>query len=578
MVTTLFDLLTSPIGPSLVLVGGVLVLWLAARRNASTALLINLTFAFWFVALGLVINLRLEDVVPIYSQPWQPLLLSGANLLWVGDSWNWYVSVLILLLGGVALLLGSDVRTLPSGRRTPRRLGGVLASHLMLMALALLFVGSGNLLTATLTWVALDIFLLARNAVTPPLLTEQEDERRSRGRSISLNQAQGFSLLGALLLLIALLPAGPLGPGQPLQGGSLPAETITLMFIAAGVRAGAYPFHLWLLPSSSVRLPLVDRFLIQLIPGLCGLWLLGWTSGLAAHGVLDHFSFVVAALFAFLGSTVAAYTVTNKSGHTSFVLISAVGIAGLTSILAESKGPAGVIWPTTTFALAGGLWLVGERIWSEWGWQIPVSVGALALVGAPFTPGFFTHSAIARLLSGEFTGLLVLPIFVIYLVAYTVYVAAMLRSWGVQHHNPNSVRLTNSWRLIVAAVLLAAPLAVAGIFPRFVAAIAALPQAIPHNVGDPPSAVATADVWLTLGWPLLIGMGLALFRPRLWPLLRGWPDRLARFAKLDWFTRLTDWGLNQTAAIWNMGLNLFEGAGAIGWLLAFAILGYYLIG
>jgi hypothetical protein len=253
-------------------------------------------------------------------------------------------------------------------------------------------------------------------------------------------------------------------------------------------------------------------------------------------------------------------------------------MAGLTSILSESQGPAAVIWPTTTLALGGGLWLVGERVWREWGWQIPVSVGALALVGVPFTPGFLSQSAVSRLLTGEFSGTLVMPMFGLYVLAQMLQVSALLRSWGAQERNAQGLALPVIWRLLAACLVLAIPLVVAGIFPQAIAAMASIPNAIPRNVGDPPSAVAGPSVWLTLGIPLLLGMALALVRPRFWSLLGKWPDRFSHFAGLEWLARIFDWSTTRTTSLWSTSLEVVEGAGYVGWLITFVVVGYFLLG
>lgn len=555
-IDALLALLLSPIAPPLLLAVGSAAVWLVGRRAQKPGPASTLALAFWAAAVGLTVLLSLQPVVPVFSRPWQPFLSSGANLLWISDGWNWYISCLVLLLGGVALLLsGYGGHFLGRPRRTT-----ALAGHLNVIAAALLFVGSGNLLTVTLMWVVMDFFIIARNASAP------------LGRS-----SQGLSLLGALLLLIALLPAGQNGPAQALAGGNLPQETVVLMLLAAAIRAGGYPFHLWLLPHRAERLRLPDRFVDHMIPALCGLWMLGLASGLAGHQTLVRPVFVAVALLALLGTAIAAYTATARPGHTTFVLITSVGVAGLTSILSETSGPAAVIWPTTTFALGGGLWLVGERIWREWGWQVPVSVGALALVGVPFTPGFLTQSAVARLLTGEFSGALVLPFFAIYLIAQTVYVSALLRSWGVAGRVDPGPEPSVSGRLLACGVALAIPLVIAGVFPQVIAAVTYLPQAIPRNAGDPATAVAGWHVWLTVAAPLLLGMGLAVLRPRVWPAFGQWPDRVSRVAALDWFPGITDWGTSRVSRVWDLSLEVVEGAGYVGWLVAFGAIGYFLL-
>lgn len=578
--SNLLDLLTSPVGPPLVLALGALVVWTIGRRTANVDLTGFSGFIFWLIAAVQTIGLRIQPEFPVYSLAWQPPVLPGANLVWVGDGWNWYVSVLILLLGGVAILLSVFIGENQRLEESPTAVHQVtisLTTNLAALATALFFVSSGNLLTATMTWVVMDLFLLIRSALIPAALMGKVDEG-SPGRPLLVNQAQGFSLFGALLLLIGLLPAGTAGPGQSLQDGILPVETVALMLVAGAIRAGSYPFHLWLLPANSLRLHLPSRFLDHLVPGLTGLWLLGWASGLGGKELLLEPFYVAFVLLALFASAFAAYAVDRQPGHTSFVLITSVGIAGLTAILSGAEGPAALIWPTTTFALGGGLWLVGERIWREWGWQIPVSVGALALVGVPFTPGFLTHSSIARLLSGEFSGDLVLPFFVIYTLAQTVYVSALLRSWGADKQERTNSAPPLAWRLLASALILAIPLVVAGIFPHFMASVAGIRGAIPANVGYPPSAVADARVWLTLALPLLLGMIVAVVRPSVWSLLGPWPDRLANFAGLEWFSQAMAWGGRRSASAWETTTDVLEGRGAIGWLVALSLIGVFLLG
>ncbi len=595
ILNALLELLISPVGPSFVLGVGALAVWLIGRYTRNVDLAGTAAVVFWIAAAAQIIGLRLQPVVPIYSRAWQPLILPGANLLWVGDGWNWYVSTLVILLGGVAILLSvfvtgdsitnngvtsDDVHSVDADdqaiSQTTQRITATLTSNLGVLATALLFVGSGNLLTVTLTWVVMDLLILARNAIAPHALELSENDEPFYRAPLG-NQAQGFSLFGALLLLIGLLPAGMTGPGQPLLGGSLPIETVFLMLLASAIRAGAYPFHLWLLPANSLRLRLPSRFLDHLVPGLCGLWLLGWASGLGGKEILQNGTFVGLILLALLASAMAAYTATDKSFHTTFVLITSVGIAGLTSILAGVSGPAALIWPTTTFALGGGLWLVGERIWREWGWQLPVSIGALALVGVPFTPGFLTQSAIARLVAGDFSGNLVMPFIAIYVFAQTIYVSAMLRSWSAEAQKPATQPSQLAWRLLISSVILALPLVVAGIFPQFMATLAGIANAIPQNVGDPPSAVADAPVWLTLGVPLLLGMGLAVARTRLWQIVGQWPQRLARLTGLEWLAQFTGWAGTHSATMWESAMGVVEGRGSIGWLITLMLIGLFFL-
>lgn len=599
-----FTLLLAPIGPPLVLTLGSIVVWSIGRYASSlvrlraiggaTGILSAVALLFWSIAVALTVGLRLQPAAPFFSMPWQPFFSTGADLLWVSNGWNWYVSCLILLLGGGGLLFGGYGGQI-AGRSSGVSGGLTLALSMNVLASALLFTSSGNLLTVTLMWVVMDFFIIARNAMVPAGQGTQPHI------SSPMRQFQGLSMMGALLLLVGLLPAGQSGPAALLAGGPLPQETVILLLLAGGIRAGVYPLHLWLLPHRGEHLHMPDRFIDHMTPALCGLWLLGWSSGLAGEELLAQPEFVALALLGLLGSAIATFTASTRQEHTTFVLITAVGIAGLTSILSEIRGPAAVLWPTTTFALGGGLWLIGERIWRTWNWQIPISVGVLALVGVPFTPGFLTQSVVAQLLTGigcagsaspcrDF-GAVTRFLFIAYVMIQMVYVSSLLRSWEAEPREqgqPSSG--PDPWiigRLLVYVMILAIPLLIAGVFPQMVAGITNLPDAIPRSAGNPPSAVASWQVWLTLAGPLTLGILLSILRSQIrtrlraigveMPLLRPWSERVSRLAALDWFSRITAWGTSRTSRVWDTGLELVEGAGHIGWLVAFGIIGYFLL-
>ena len=599
------SMLLTPVGPPLVLTLGSIVIWIMGRLTlplrrwrivgSATGFLSVVALLFWGAAVGLTVSLRMQPIVPLFSIPWQPFFSAGADLLWVSNGWNWYVSCLILLLGGGGLLFGgfggqSLGRTSDDSQQDSAQ---TLALSLIAIASALFFANSNNLLTVTLMWVVMDLFIIARNAVVP---TEH-------GPSPT-RQFQGLSMMGALLLLIGLLPAGQSGPAEALSGGHLPQETVVLMLLAGVIRAGVYPLHLWLLPHRGERLYMPDRLIDQMPPALCGLWLLGWSSGLAGEGLLARPEVVALALLGLFGSAIATFTTTTRQEHTTFVLITSVGIAGLASILSEVRGPAAVLWPTTTFALGGGLWLIGEHIWRTWHWQIPISVGVLALVGVPFTPGFLTQSAVAQLLMGsncageaapcgDYGGTM-LPLFAAYTVTQMIYVSSLLRIWETEPgDNPRPESEPDAWmvsRLLIYVVVLAIPLTIAGVFPQMITGITNLADAIPRSAGNPPSAVASWQVWLTLAGPLALGLGLAVLRSQIslrlnaigeatgtTPALRTWSGRIARLTALDWFSRITRWGTSSASHVWDVGLEIVEGAGHIGWVMVFGIIGYFIL-
>ncbi len=540
---------------------GVLMLYGRWLRRADW--LTGMALLFVVTAGLLLYLLRERPVVPTFSLPWQPMLHSGANLLWVGDSWNWYISGLILLLGGLGLLLDLNNEQADEHRRTY----AVLAINLTMLAAALIFVSSGNLLTAIFTWVMLDIVVLVRNA---PRLEQYLD-----GAMGEDNYARGLSLVGALLLLVALLPAGPTGPSQEFQSGSLPADAAIFLVLAAAIRAGIYPFHLWLIPNRQRETNVSERLLEHLTPVLCGLWLLGWAFRLGDQAYWQRIEMVALLLLTLLGSALAAWTAKQKSEHTTLVLITSANLAALAGALAYSEGPSAMIWPTTAFALGGALWLVGEQVWLSWGWQLPVSVGAATIIGIPFTPGFLTQPALARMLNDN---PLFLILFGLFVVAQALQVAALLRSWG----EPERLTLPAMMpgvvmRLLIASVAIGLPLAVAGFLPRAVAALASLPDAIPPILGTPPTVVAPVTVWVTLALPLFFGIVVVWWLPQTRIFMGAWPDYVNRVVRLDWFFRLAWWSADRTSNIWANALRVVEGAGYMGWVVVLVLVGYLMM-
>mgnify|MGYP007118525204 FL=1 len=559
----LLSLLFSPIGPALILLAGAAAEIALGRwfRRAQW----HTWFALAFLAIAglLYIGLQFSGVVPTYGRPWQPLLQSATNLYWIADGWNYYLGALILLVGGLGILL-NRART-SDGKPAPR-LHSVLATDLILIAASLLFVVSGNLLTVLLTWVFLDVTVILRLAAEPTGAVRSEYARSS--------EAQILSLIGAVFLFVALLPAGPTGLAQELTIGAIPTETLVLLLLATVIRAGFYPFHLWLLPRSAHRLNLSERLLDHLVPVLGGLWLWGRALQLGGGALLFSPEMLFVIALAIFASALAAFTTQDHVHYVAFVLITSAGIAALAGLLGATPGPASMMWPLTAFALGGALWMVGDQVWRAWGWQIPVSVGALALASVPFTPGFLAQPALARLLT---SGPAYWPAFLLYVLAQGMLIASVLRSWNAEHKASTNLPHSYLLRLLTACLLLGLPLAVAGFLPRFAETLVGIPNTIADSLGNPPNVVANAEVWVTLALPLLLGFGLVWLHPRVWPRLGDLPDRISRFSQLEWLFNLTVWGIDYSAQIGKHGLRVVEGAGYVGWALAMVLLGLLLV-
>jgi hypothetical protein len=564
-VTGLLPILLSPVGPALIILLGAALELGVGRWLRQPSLQRGLALAVVGVAGLFFLAQQFLTVVPTLGQPWQPLLQTSINLFWISNGWNYYIAGLILLLGSMGILLDRAQRT----GSTHLRFHAVLAMNLAILAASLLFVSSGNLLTALFAWVLLDFAVLLRTAAEPATASNGEAPR------LRTNEAQLLSLIGALVLLIGLLPAGATGPAQEFARGALPTETLLAMLIAAAIRTGIYPVHLWLLPRRRTQMILSEQLLEHMAPMLCGLWLFGWTLHLGGAALLASPLAISALTLLLLASAVAAWTADDQPHHATFVLVTSAGVAVLAGVLSHEPGPSGMIWATTAFALGGGLWLVGDQVWRAWGWQVPVSVGALALAGVPFTPGFLAQPALATLLTSgpELWGAAT-----IFILAEGIQIAALLRSWStVDHAADGNLAQGFLLRLLVACVALGLPLAISGILPQFTANLLEISNSIAPGLGNPPSAVAEWQVWAIMALPLLLGLGLVRLRPRIWPNLGAWPNRISRFTQLEWLFRAIVWSVDRVAAVGANGLAVVEGAGALGWFLVFVLLAALLL-
>jgi len=612
----MIDLLNSPIGPVAILFIGSLLQAAIGRVIRRPTLLTILALLFVILAGLNTLMLRLPNTansaVPNMRLSWRPLMQQSADFYWVAHGWNWYVSCLILLLGFIAILVHLN-NLLPVPRFSHRQdLHVTLGLALGLLGATLLFVNSGNLLTTIFCWVAMDVMALLRNAARFDSLQSAKRPSDSEGQaavvlhtnvavplppenvqpntpimnfqlhSLQQSSATAIRLLGAMLLLIALLPEGGEGPNRAFHGeNAFYQETCILMLFAAIIRAGIYPFHVWLLPNDGreqVRpLSRSERLLDHMVPVLTGLWLLGWALDIGSQ-YINPIRLEISGLFvlSILGSAIVAWTSTAQSNHATFVLITAAGLASLTGILSYNGNPGSILWATTTFALGGALWLVGTRVWQVWQWQIPVSVGALTLAGVPFTPGFLMQPVLANLFTA---GAVFLPIFLIYILAQTLQIAALLRSWGTIPQRSVTRAYTGvMFRLLIACFAIGVPLAIVGFLPSVIVNLVNINDAIPASLGNPPTVVAGFEVWFTLGLPLGLGMALALMHRQAWSMFGLWARDLHGMISLGWLFQISWLIIEQISELWGNTLRVIEGAGYMGWLAVFLLISYLLMG
>ena len=539
------NLFLTPLGPGLILLLGALAL--AFVRHTLPPLVSRIMALASLIGAGVLMFPLGGDqenffFLSRFVRPWDPVTLPGGIWFWQVDGWGWLTMGVLLLLGLVAILLAWDE---PQAGRAP-----ALATTLLLLSAASFFVFSANLLTLTASWVIVDVALGLRVAA------------EGRGVEGADGRVWGLNGLGAVLLLGALLFAGPEGARQPLTGGK-PLLSVLALLLAAMLRSGAYPFHMWVLPQQGPSRSGMIAW--HLIAPLTGLWLLGRVHSLAGSYWLFQPAWAAMAVLGLLGSGLAAWLAREAEQRYVWVVINRMSLAVLAATLTTEKGPATMAWPLTMLALGWGSLLVGQAISQRWGWRQPLGLGVLTLIGLPGTPGFPARCALAHLAT---MSLVFSPLWVLALLTETLLVAALLCELIRRPQLPvPSVPPGAVVRLLACVVLLAVPLLIWGLQPPFLARLAGLPAQAP---GFQPLLTqlreATGLTWVSLLLPWLGGGLLAWQRERILAGLQGWQRTASQVASLEWGYGAVQRAVEGTAAVLRGVAGVLEGEGYLGWL------------
>jgi formate hydrogenlyase subunit 3/multisubunit Na+/H+ antiporter MnhD subunit len=538
----------TPLGPALVLLLGALALIFMRRRLPRwvpwvTALVTVVSAA------GVLLWLVLSGGPERFARAWDPVALPGGTWLWQINGWSWLAETMLLLLGAASVLLAWD--------ESDAATGPTLAATLLLMSAASFFVLSGNLLTLAASWIMLDVAVRLRAAV---------EGAASDGRT------WGLSGLGVVLLMAALLFAGPAGARQALSEETAPATVLALMLVAL-VRCGIYPFQLWLRPEQQRgRNGLV---LLYLLAPLSGLWLLGQVHSLAGPYWRSQPVWAAAGVSGMLGSGLAAWLADSEWNRTAWAAINRISLAFLAAAMVPQSGPVAIVWPLTALTLGMGSLIVGQAIWRRWGWRQPSVLAVLTLIGLPGTPGFA-----ARFVLTDFAARppVFWPLWLMALLAESLLVAALLP--GPFAPRPRrSPRVTPGAvvRLLAGAVLLAVPLLLWGLLPPILVGFAGLPADDPivQPLLGQVRQLSLID-WAVLLLPWAGGILLSWGRERILADGAGWSERVRRVVRLDWGRGFQRWAVERAAdALRGLG-TVLEGEGYLGWLGLAALLGWLL--
>jgi hypothetical protein len=528
-----------------------------------------------FAALALLLFLRVRPGHATLTWNWQPLTVAGSALLWETDGWNWLASLLLLLLTVAALVLGEFGEDLVPARIWP----GMEADRtLWLGGAALCFVCSGNIVTLASSWVLLDLALLLR------LRPGRSEE--PAGRVWSLLS------LTCLVLPAALVLSGEANVRTTLATGPFAPVVLGLLWIAALVRAGVYPFHAWLVVPG--RTDAGGRVALHLVGPLTGLWLLGRVNQFSGADWLHRPEWTALGALALMGTALVAWAAADEHLRWRWIVLNRASLIVLAVQMVAIAGGRAQVWLAVTFALGGAALLVAMAIRTRWGWRWPLVLAALAVLGVPGTAGF-----LARLVLVFPTSLSVaVPLFAVILISEVLLVAALWQltvgspardgsGGGLNTASPQPATGQRSvppyfwWSTTVglglAFGLLIVPLLFSGIFPQRAAAL----MRVTESGFFPPLLSTLANtrrsVWIGLALAGLGGLALGLLRDRIFARMRGWQDGIVTVVSLEWLYR----SIAGVLALAGAGLRYFsvlgEGEGYVGWLLLAGVILWLLL-
>ncbi len=545
--------------PIVVLVAGALALLLANRaagpRNRSPLALLIIGGAF----LGLVFIARDLPASGTISR-WRPFL--GSDLAYHVDGLALLFVALMALAGLAAIAPGLGHPEYPDGASYP--------ALLALLAAGFSFVFSANLITLGLSWVIFDLAFLwvlaasgrgGSRTTSPPRWGGTEGGRLMRlvPRVLNLSGLACLSLLAAALLL----GDGSLSP----RSGPIAAPVFGLVLLAALMRVGFYPLHLWI--PIGVEAGLAAISLLHLIPASAGLYLLARLSAWAGGGLPYGQALAIAGGLAFLIGALLAWTETDLSKTLSFVMISQVGYVIVSLAIARPPTMVVVLSSSLNLVLSLGLLFLSQDR-SEPGslWARAASGLAIAsLAGVPLTLGFVGRWHLYHyLLTGGHLAFLALS-----LLAETFLFGALLRVWSAISIPVFPPKFAYAKSSVIGAVLLAVPILTLGLHPP---ALSPLMETVPFPTLASLLCSITFTQWAAFFLPLLGSYLLQRHRQRILDPVEPLWSRLTATLRLEWLYSLLGQIVGGAAGALQMVGRVTEGRGYLGWIIVVGLLAF----
>ncbi len=531
--------------PVIVLLAGALALLLLNRaagpRNRSRLTLLTIGAAF----LALLLIARALPADGAISR-WRPFL--GSDLAYHVDGLAFLFAVLMTVVALAAIAPGLG-----------RSEGLEWSSHpalLTLLALGLGFVFSANLITLSLSWVTFDLaFLWAfiRLRITHYV-----------PRILNLGCLACLSLLAAALLLG--------GDSLSLRPSAVSAPVFSLVLLAALIRVGLYPLHLW--APIGVEADLPARSLLHLVPASAGLYLLVRLSTWADSGLLSQLPPQGwgglrggAGGLAFFIGALLAWAETDRSKTLSYIMISQAGYAVVSLVVA--RPPTLIVLPSLNLVLCLGLLFLSQDRAELGGFWTRAATGlaTASLAGVPLTLGFAGRWPVYHaLLAGNHLALLALS-----LLAETLLFAALLRLWAVVSIRVFPPKFAYTKSSVVGAALLAAPILILGLHPPLL-------NPVMEGVSFPTLADlfrwSTIAQWAAFFFPPLGGYLLQRNRQRIfYPFEPLWL-KLSAALRLEWLYSLLGQIVAGTATVLRIVGRVSEGRGYLGWVAVLGLLAF----
>lgn len=368
----------SPLIPIIVLFlgAGLTAAGVFAPRNLRwLASLAPMAFALLALLVVLAMGLRLPAEATLSA--WGPQALFRTGLILRVDRIGWLFSSAVLLAALAAFLTGLS-------RAGGRRLGARTASLLLAVA-TLAAIQAQNLITFAITWAALDILYFAILI----LLARGEGLETQAVLSLALNSAATFMVVAAAL--------DTLNSGQEifLLGASpLTDRGVALLFVAAILRLGVFPFHLGLSLEADLRQGLGT--LLKLAPAAVALNVLTHVMLRSPDLPLRPWLSVAAVMGLLVGAAQWWDSADPRQGL-SYMVLAQSSLAVLAALWGGPTAAGGVLAFGLALVLGGAaMFLHNGYNATERGWAAASVVGTLVLVGLPFTVGFVGMSILYR--------------------------------------------------------------------------------------------------------------------------------------------------------------------------------------